>query len=347
MMTEHSQFLVPVSPSVPRPFWRRPRFWLVLAVLALVGWQWRETQMQLAAARHELANSIAEGDKRMQETEKKFAKAVAETADLEQKYRDLAARQEEFQGQADALRQIYQEASLSREDALLAEIEHNLGFAAQQLQLSGNVQAAILILADVDNRLARIDSPLFLPLRRALAQELEQLRATPFVDVPGMSLRLEGIVASIDKLPLAITIPTRATASTPHVTEDASVASWWRQLLQESWQEVKSMVRVQRFDRQEPVLLQPDQALILRENIKLRLLNARLALFSRDQWTFRNELNTARQWLRLYFNTQEKSVETALEALQQLERAELIVEFPALNDSLIAVQTLKANREKR
>ena len=346
-MTEYSQLPVPVAPSAPRLFWRQPRFWLALAVLVLVGWQWRETQMQLAAARQELARSTAEGEKRIQETEKRFAQAVAETADLEQKYRALAARQEEFQGQADALRQIYQEASLNREDAFLTEIERNLGFATQQLQLSGNVQAAILILADLDNRLARIDSPLYLPLRRTLTRELGALRATPFVDVPGISLRLENIVTSIDKLPLVVAVPTHAAASSPHVTDDAPAAPWWRQLLQESWQEVKDMVRVQRFDRQEPILLRPDQALILRENIKLRLLNARLALFSRDQWTFRNELDAASQWLSLYFNTQEKPVEAALKTLKELADAKLLVELPTLNDSLIAVQTLKANREKR
>ncbi|MFT3849367.1 MAG: uroporphyrinogen-III C-methyltransferase [Propionivibrio sp.] len=46
---------------------------------------------------------------------------------------------------------------------------------------------------------------------------------------------------------------------------------------------MRSLVRIQRFDREEPALLSPGQAFFLRENLKLRLLNARLALLAHDQ----------------------------------------------------------------
>ncbi|MDR2164407.1 MAG: uroporphyrinogen-III C-methyltransferase [Zoogloeaceae bacterium] len=334
------------APFVPsRPVWRTARFWFALAIGGLLIWQWGATQAQLSEARQELTQRTAESEKRLREAEKRLVRAIEETSALARKYDTLATRQENFQGETDALRQILQETASGSDDMLIAEAEQYLNFAIQQLQLAGNAQAAILTLTSLDNRLARAGRPLFLSLRRTLARELERLRATPFVDVPGISLRLENIIAGIDKLPLAMTF-TGHPAEKPAVTTQPPV-SWWRQVMRESWRELKGMARIQRFDRQEPVLLSPDQALILRENLKLRLLNARLALLSRDQWTFRNELRITRQWLRQYFNVSAKPVEAALSALQQLAATELAAEPPTLNDSLVALQTLKANREKR
>ncbi|MDR2678300.1 MAG: uroporphyrinogen-III C-methyltransferase [Zoogloeaceae bacterium] len=346
-MTDTAQLPIVQPPApLPPPFWRRARFWLLLALALLVGWQWWETQRRLASAHKALRQGYAESEKRMHDAEQRLARAVEATEALEQKYRALEARQEEFQGEATALRQIYQDAAQTREDALIADMEQNLNFAAQQLQLAGNARAAIVALSGLDERLARNDNPLFLPVRRALAKELEQLRATPFVDISGMSLRLENIITGIHELPLVSDFSiTRHQA--PPARKTATAESWWRQGLRETWQEVKGMVRIERFDRKEPVLLSPDQALILRENLKLRLLNARLALFAHDQATFRGELKAAAQLLERYFNTREKPVIAMREAIATLAATELNVEFPNLNESLIAIQTLKNNRERR
>ena len=335
--------VLPASPTVPR-FWRNPWFWVVLAALALAGWQWLETRGRLSVTQQELARRLAESETAVQEARTVASRALEQTAELQRKYGALEARLGEFQGQAEALRALYQEAALSRDDALIAEVEQNLNIAVQQLQLSGNLQAAILALQAADARLARLERPQFLPLRRTLARDLERLRATPFVDVPGMNLRLENVLIGIDKLPLAVETaasPAAASAETP------VPAARWQAFWLEGWQELKSLVRIQRFDRQEAVLLRPDQALMLRENLKLRLLNARLALLSRDPWTFRNELKTAQDWIERYFRRDEKAVQAALAALKQLAATDIAIEYPNLNDSLSALQTLKSGRSRK
>jgi len=106
-------------------------------------------------------------------------------------------------------------------------------------------------------------------------------------------------------------------------------------------------VRIQRFDRDEPVLLAPGQAFFLRENLKLRLLNARLALLSRDQGTFRNELKYAQAWIERYFDARDKAAQTALGALKQLSASEISIDLPTLNDSLAAIKTFKLGKEQR
>ena len=106
-------------------------------------------------------------------------------------------------------------------------------------------------------------------------------------------------------------------------------------------------MRIQRFDREEPALLAPGQAFFLRENLKLRLLNARLALLGHDQWTFRNELKQAQSWLDRYFDGREPSVQTAQGSLKQLSSAEINIDLPNLNESLSAIKNFKLGKEGR
>ena len=105
--------------------------------------------------------------------------------------------------------------------------------------------------------------------------------------------------------------------------------------------------RIQRFDREDPALLAPGQGYFLRENLKLRLLNARLALFSRDQWTYRNELKVAQEWLGKHFDTNDKAVVGAQSTLRQMTASEINVELPNLNETQAALRNLRQTKEKR
>ncbi|MDR0736836.1 MAG: uroporphyrinogen-III C-methyltransferase [Zoogloeaceae bacterium] len=329
-------------PSARRYFWHNPWFWIVLAMLALSAWQWLETRATLLGARQELAQRLADGERLMRESRVLADKAMLDAAELQRKYGALEARLSEFQDQANALQSLYQEAAVSRDDAVLAEVEQSVNIAVQHLQLSGNIPAAIFALQAADQRLVRLE-PRFLALRRAFARDLERLHGTAFVDVTGMSLRLENVITGMDNLPLALdSVP----APPPATEEVDGHTVWWRAFARETWKEIRGLVRIQRLDRQSPELLSPDQSRILRENIKLRLLNARLALLSRDQLTFRNELAAAEAWLKRYFNTDAKTVQSALAHLRQLLAAEIAVTLPTLHESLASVQNAKANREK-
>ena len=223
--------------------------------------------------------------------------------------------------------------------------------AAQQLQLAGNVQGAVLALQTADARLAGRSRSQFISLRKALARDLERLRALPQVDLPGMNASLESLVSAVDGLPLAVDGRPREEKA-PKVDVEAASAplgSWafWKNLGAEFWGEMRSLVRIQRFDREEPALLAPGQAFFLRENLKLRLLNARLALLGRDQWTFRGELKLARFWVDRYFDHRESSVLAVRESLMQLSAAEINIELPRLNESLSAIRSFKLGKERQ
>jgi uroporphyrin-3 C-methyltransferase len=345
-----------VEPPKPAPapagiasVWRNP--WLIVAViaLALAGWQWLETRLKLADTQQELARRLSESDNVSKESRALAKQAQDQLASLQGKLGALEAKIAESQSQQATLESLYQDLARNRDEWALAEIEQSVTLAAQQLQLAGNVQGAMLALQTSDARLAGSNRPQFIILRKVLNRDLDRLRALPQIDVPGMSLRLENVIAAVDALPLAIDARPR-TEGKPKAAVDTSPVTtfdFWQQLGTDFWGEIRSLVRIQRFDRDEPALLAPGQAFFLRENLKLRLLNARLALLARDQWTFRNEIKQSQLWVDRYFDSRDKTVQTALGGLKQLSAAEISIELPTLNESLSAIKNFKLGKERK
>ena len=254
------------------------------------------------------------------------------------------ARLAEFSARAEALQALYQGLARSRDESGLLEAEQAIALANQQLQLAGNVPAAILALRAAETRLASVDLPQALPLRKALAKDLERLKALPVVDLPATSMLLEQVLLAIDQLPLAMDSRPQAP---PEPASEAAPLPWWQRTFGDIWQELRGLVRIQRFDRAEVVLLAPGQGFLLRENLKLRLLNARLALLSRDQATFRSELRATADALSRHFDTRDKGVQAALATLRQLLASEVVVALPDLNETQAALSGLRSGKGKK
>ena len=333
-------------PQPRRPVKTRSNAWLLLAVaaLALAGWQWFETRHQLADMQEQVARRLAEADAGSKEDRGALRQLREQVENLQGKLGAADAKLTEFQSQSETLQSLYQDLARSRDDSGLLEAEQAIVLAGQQLELAGNVPAAILALRTAEARLAGVDRPQALPLRKALAHDLERLTALPPVDLAGTSVRIEQVLDAIDKLPLAMDArPSEAAQK----SDGEQSAPWWQRTGSEIWRELKGLVRIQRFDREEVVLLAPGQAYFLRENLKLRLLNARLALLSRDQGAFRGELKAASDGLARHFDGNDKGVQTAQETLRQLLTTEVVVEVPKLNETQAALSNLRGGKDAK
>ncbi|HEY9381178.1 MAG TPA: uroporphyrinogen-III C-methyltransferase [Burkholderiales bacterium] len=348
-MTEQANSTTPETADQPAAASRTRRrgagVLLITAVLAIaLAWSWWDARRQLESMRSEVAAQLRDN-----RDEAKAARVIA--SDVQESLRELQSTTAgielkllESQGQQDALESLYQEMNRSRDDWLLAEAEQTLNIAAQQLQLAGNVRAALTALQTVDARLARPDRPQFLSVRKVLARDIQRLQSAPMLDVTGMTLRLDQILENIDTMPIVV-------EAHPHETvpgaEKAAVGSiWWKDALYSGWTEIKQLIRVERLDAQDPTLLAPDQRYFLRENLKLRLLHARLALLQRDEQAFRNDLQASVSWFKRYFDTSDQTTANALAALEQMREAAVAVELPSIADSLNAVRGLKAPQER-
>ena len=266
----------------------------------------------------------------------------------------LEAKQVESQGQQLALEQLYQDLAKNRDDWALAEIEQVLSTASQQLQLAGNVRGALIALQNADARLSRADRPQFIAIRRAIARDIDNLKSLPSVDLTGISVRIDALIGQVDLLPLLADEKPSVVAPSPKtkLSKDAKDANdgekaddWRSALLQrwntwssDLWNEIRQLVRVRSVNTPEALLLSPDESFFARENLKLRLLNARMALLSRNDAAFRSDLLEADRALLRYFDTRARQTQAAHEIIRQLQDSVLNIEMPTLSHSLTAVR---------
>lgn len=310
---------------------------LALAALAGLGWHWWDNRNRMNELRQELARRLAESDAAGREARAAAAQAQEAARQTDARLGLLEAKVAEFQGQQVALEALYQDLSRNRDETALAEVEQYLLTASQQLALGGNVRGALMALQSADARLASLNRPQLLALRKAIAKDMDRLAALPHVDIVGMSLRLDNLIAAVDSLPLAAEVRPEERAPARPVAEGSAWRRWWV----ETWEDIKQLVRIRHVEQAEPPLLAPSQTWFLRENLRLRLLSARLALLSRDQASFRADLTAAQEWITRYFDVNAKPASAAVSSVRQLSAAEIVIELPDLSASLEAARAIK------
>ena len=110
------------------------------------------------------------------------------------------------------------------------------------------------------------------------------------------------------------------------------------------WGEVRALVRVTRIDHPEAALVAPEQAWFLRENLKLRLLNARLALLSRQFDTAQADLRDAVASLDRYFDRSARRVVLTADLVRQVAGQARQVSLPRPDETLAALSAAQAGR---
>ena len=318
---------------------------VVAIAIAAAAAAWLDARRTQQMLRTQVAQRLADVDAATQAAGKAQTQLSTDLRDAQAKITLLESRLAESQTQQSALESLYRDLAPSRDEIALTEIEQVLLVASQQLQLAGNVPSALAALQLADAKLQRLDRPQFLPLRRALSRDIDRLKAMPFVDIDGMSLKLDQTLALVNTLPLAMDERLPAPAKQPQAVL-APAESSWQKLLREVWADILQLVRIEVTDRPAAPLLAPPQQYFLRENLKLRLLSARIALLNRDDASFKADIGAADAWLKQYFDTRSKSVQAPQVTLKQLAAAPMAGEMPDLVSSLEALRVLRLAQER-
>jgi len=337
-----------VSANAPE---RRDVVARIVAIVAIIacavtGWLGWEARLATRAIETTAGDRIAQLGADSAQAKAALVQAQAALKDAQSRIAELEGRIADTQEQRVALEEMYRELSRSADDRVLSEVEQMLVLASQQLQLAGNVRAALAALQAADQRLARAEKLAATPLRRAIAQDMERLKAVPQLDIAGIAVKIDGLIAQSEALPLFVpdTLPaTRVAARTRHADDSSGLTRAARDL----WDEMKGLVRIRELDAPDAPLLTPAQAYFLRENLKLRLLSARVALAARDENSFRDDLKASQAWIARYYDGRAKPTAAALATLKQIAEAPVAISVPDINASLAAVRTARTAREKR
>ncbi|HXR56602.1 MAG TPA: uroporphyrinogen-III C-methyltransferase [Casimicrobiaceae bacterium] len=339
-----------VAASAPPPVAPRPAvplalraLWTIVIVAILAGiYAWHDQGQVTRTLRGEVAHRLTAADAASAQARERDSDLANQLREAQAKLALLDARVAEFQSQQSALEALYRDLAPSRDELALSEVEQILVLASQQLSLAGNVHAALAGLQVADAKLAQLDRPQLAPVRRALARDIERLKAVPYVDVAGISIRLDQLIDAIDALPLA-----KDERVAPHAASTSPMKDpAWMRFLDGLWSDLKSVIRIQVDEHPTAPLIAPEQSFFLRENLRLRLLSARLALLARDDRSFKADLTAARDWLSEYFDAKNRQVQATLATLSQLSSIAMPTEMPDLSASLDAVRALEAATDR-
>ena len=266
----------------------------------------------------------------------------------------LEARVAESTVQRTQLEDLMQSVARSRDENVLADIEAALRVAMQHSAITAGTEPLLAALKQAEDRLARYSQPQLERVRRAIAADIERTRSVGVADIAALTIRLDEAIRAVDDLPL-LSRPDqrrgRAAAAAPAAPASAAPAAeptfWqgrWQTLARELWAEVRGLVRVTPIEQADAMLISPEQAWFLRENLKLRLLNARLALLSRQFDTAQSDLRDARRALDRYFDRGARSVQSTLDAVKQVTAQARQVSVPRPDATLAAIAAAAAGR---
>lgn len=272
----------------------------------------------------------------------------------------MEARVAELNLQRNQLEELMQSMSRSRDENLVADIESSVRLAQQQAELSGSLQPLVASLKSARKRVESTAQPRLAPVVRAIDLDLDKLSRMSVTDTTGVLSRIEDLIRQVDDLalindvgrPRARDAQPRKTAAAHDTPEDASLSltqwAWWQGQGQRVWDSFKDgaadLVRVRRIDHPEVALLAPEQGYFLRENLKLQLLNARLALLSRQWESARADLSAAGALLNKYFDARSRRTQIAQAQLQQIQANLHSGGRVQLEDTLNALATAAAGR---
>ena len=289
---------------------------------------------------------------RLQQLESEGA-AAAERG--EQALRAARAETQKLADDLDRLRQqradldqLYLDLTRGRDEAALWEVERLVTVAAQELQVGGNLGTALAALQAADARLARIDRPQLVNLRRALTGDVERLRSAPAVDITGLAVKLDQLAAAVDGWPLLAEPPRKGPAAPAAPAEarssDPVEAGAWASVRRWLREEFGGLVQIRQVDTPEALLLDATQQRLARQQMRLRLLNARQALLQRNDKLYRADLGEAQQLLGRFFDVRQPAVAAAAAQLKSMAQAPLSVDMPRVDATLTALRAARGGR---
>lgn len=334
--------------NVPKQesFIAKAAFILALLTLLLLIWFWLSSQQHFQSIEKSLSKKLEQSQSVNQQSLALAKQAEERSAKTQAQTVIIAEKLAESRDQQEVLQTLYNQLAENREMTAIAEVEQLVTIANQQLKLTGNIKSALLALEAADQHLEPLHLPRATQLRQTLGNEIDNLRKLPQIDPVEMAAQIESVATLCADLPLISehepVLPKKiAQAETLRASHLSRVQAFFYQI----WADIQNLVTVERIDRPQAPLLATEHRFYLRENLKLRLLSARIALLQHDEKSYQADLILVRQWLQQYYDMQHPNAVKALKLLNRLIENRVSLMLPELTESLNAINRYKLSLE--
>lgn len=330
---------------------------VAIAAASVTGYLWYQVQIEQRLAQSQqltdVKNSVNTAQVEVTALEKELSAVREQQRDIvnridtqvQARLDSLQSEQETLTNRSEALsgsiEKVYEDLDRSLDSWALEEVEQLLRIANHSLQLSGDISTAVAGLELADKRLQELANPAFLEARERLAENITALKSLEPVDVAGLALRLSGMAAKVEDLPIDQTAQRPVGETAEGGEQETGSAEEWLESGSELLNDLSKLVRIQNIDEPAKPLMAPEQRYFLYSNLRLMLSGAQIAVLRKDTGTFRDNLDQAAQWLREYFDPDHQGVQQILSDMDSMSGVELSPDLPDVSDSLTALQDAK------
>ncbi|WND47562.1 uroporphyrinogen-III C-methyltransferase [Pasteurella multocida] len=269
----------------------------------------------------QLIRSIRDNEEKLQQLEKELAG----------KEHSLSALQNQVNRMSAAAKQQ------QPNDWLLSEADFLLNNALRKLVLDNDVDTGVSLLKIADETLEKMSDPRVSMVRTAINNDLKQLLAVNNVDQNVIMQRLSQLANTIDELTV-LDVNFDAVNNNEKLTD--SLEDWKENAEKSATSFLNHFIRITPRNTSDKVLLAPNQDIYLRENIRLRLQIAIMAVPRQQDELYKQSLETVASWIRSYFDTNSEVAQNFLKTLDELAEQSIYVDVPTQLQSLNALDKL-------
>ena len=294
-----------------------------------------EIQQKLTVLEAKLAqySSVVTGDTTNSQVTQ-LEKAVSETQEkLNHFEQTVLSKEQEFATLRQQLAQVSQLAIAQQpNDWLFSEADFLLNNALRKLVLDNDVDTGVSLLKLADETLAKVNNSEAMAIRSAINQDLKQLLSVESIDQNAVMQRLSQLANAVDELPV-LNVNFGDEPNSDKLSD--SLADWQSNAEKSAISFLNHFIRItpkQGADRKE--LLAPNQDIYLRENIRLRLQLAIMAVPRQQNDLYKQSLEAVATWVRSYFDTSTEVTQSFLKSLDELAELSVYVDVPSQLQSL-------------
>ena len=218
-------------------------------------------------------------------------------------------------------------------DWLFSEADFLLNNALRKLVLDNDVDTAISLLKLADETLVKVNNLQANAIRTAINQDLKQLLSLSSVDQNAVMQKLSQLANTVDELQALNVNFDEAPEKSGKLSDD--IADWQQNVEKSATSFLNHFIRIspkQSADKKE--LLAPNQDIYLRENIRLRLQLAIMAVPRQQDELYKQSLDAVASWVRSYFDTNAEVTQNFLKSVDELADSSIYVDVPGQLQSL-------------
>ena len=313
--------------------------WLLAAIAlaaSMLLWQ------KLASMQEQLARQSAEAGAQAVEARTLARQAEETVRDTAAKVAIIDTRITDLSGYRTQLDDLLQSVARTRDENLAVDLEAAVNIAQDQTQLTGRIEPLLAALRTVERRVARSGDPRLAAVGRAVARDLERVKAASIPDTAGLLARIDQLLRQVDELPAGNDVGRIGSKTSLRDTAKEPASGWWSQMGRAALDEANKLLRVSRVERPDASMMSPEQVFFVRENLKLRLQGARLAILARQYESARADLTAAQTTIGAYFDPASRRTQAAATLLQQIQASTKTADLPRVDETLIALSAAAA-----